>query len=217
MWKTKTIQEYQDILGILGSTLLTDYIKYLNIIACLEKKEVDWVEENFTAADFERYIQTLGWLNTAPEPDDKFKPTQYINGKKYKFTLEVNKLTASRYIDICEISAQNNLIQDLPIIMALLSDSTNIDEAITDMKQLEITTALGILNFFFRSLMRIINSTRTSLISQLKALHLRIKIMRWLRLKPRQQDLDGCELLMQLLNKVTDLTQKYTKLHVPNS
>lgn len=226
-WNKVTVQQYNDITGILTSTVLKDEVKYMHIISILSGEPFETIEK-LDVIDFQKILKNLGWLSDEVTPNEKFNPHFKLNGVDYFINLEPTKLTAAEYVDILYLAKVDNILLEVPKILARFIKPVKVTKNIFGKKSFEvlpfetedlemeledmyIRDAIAVFNFFLKTLKTLIESTLNSLELQMKKYRMRMKVQRSLKLKPSQKVLDGLETSLKLHQQLTDLYKMFMR------
>jgi len=169
-YKDLTIKKYQEIRQILADDGGELNIQS-RIIACLTDMELDAVL-NLSLTKYNEYVQKSSFLMDKPVINKHVPSKIVINGKEYVLTKNVNKLTASQYIDYQNYIAEKDNEKYLANIIACFLvpkgmkyndgyDVLDVAEEIAE--NLSIQDAMDICFFFRRKYLNSIKLTLTYL------------------------------------------------------
>lgn len=169
-YKDLTIKKYQEIRQILAEDGGELNIQS-RIIACLTDMELDAVL-NLSLTKYNEYVQKSSFLMDKPVINKHVPSKIVINGKEYVLTKNVNKLTASQYIDYQNYIAEKDNEKYLANIIACFLvpkgmkyndgyDVLDVAEEIAE--NLSIQDAMDICFFFRRKYLNSIKLTLTYL------------------------------------------------------
>jgi hypothetical protein len=177
-----TIKKYQEIRQILkddGGELNIQ----ANIIACLTDMDLDAVL-NLSLTKYNDLVQKTAFLMNKPEISNHVPSRIVINGKEYVLCKNVNKLTASQYIDYQNYIASEDNEKYLANIIACFlipkgfkyADGYDVLEVANEISEhLSIQEAMNICFFFRRKYLNSIKYTLTYLELRMKMMRLKTK------------------------------------------
>ena len=181
-YKDLTIKKYQEIREILkedGGELNIQS----RIIACMMDVDVDTVL-SLSLTKYNELVQKSAFLMSKPEVHDNVPSKIVINGKEYVLCKNVNKLTASQYIDYQTYIADKDNEKYLANIIACFlvpkgmkyADGYDVLEVANELSEhLSIQTAMDICFFFRKKYLNSIKYTLTYLDLRLRMMKFRTK------------------------------------------
>lgn len=181
-YKDLNIKKYQEIREILkedGGELNIQS----RIIACLMGVDVDTIL-NLSLTKYNELVQKTAFLMNKPKVSANVPSKIVINGKEYTLCKNVDKLTASQYIDYQTYIAEKDSEKYLANIIACFlvpkgkkyADGYDVLEVANELSEhLSIQTAMDICFFFRKKYLNSIKLTLTYLDLRLRMMRIRTK------------------------------------------
>lgn len=172
-WKDITLAAHQRILEVYDKYRFEedDSMMVYDLVTAVYGWEPHKID-GMTITEANRYVETITFLGEKPKPIAA-KGSYTLNGKKYKTTMNLSKVTTAQYIDFQQMADKSGELpaEFLSIILVpegkQYNEGYDLEEAVNDIKYgLSVEEALGLTAFFF-DLLRISMKRSTALLKRL--------------------------------------------------
>lgn len=221
-WDDITIKEHFEIRDISNSLMLKDIEKSNNIVSILSGVDLDIIE-SIPFRDMIKVFEKTKFLNDKIHII-KVPDSIIISGLTFLINKEISKMTATEYIDFCELAKDGE--KNIHIILSLFIKPAEYKKTFYGKKlipiknydleehqkfiynNLNIVLAQSLMIFFSKVLKNLIDYTKTYLELKIKRITMREKLRMKLGLKPKINTV-GLDLLIESQKKLTELMTMY--------
>lgn len=169
-----TIAKYKELTELQTDNEIDTVIEILSILTDISSEEIS----TLPIPEFKALVKKISFLKEKPNVPKRIPNSITINGKKYDIDTDAKNMSVGQYIDYKDyIKDQDSMIDNLNYILSVFliphghkyNDGYNLDEVAEEIdKNLSITMALAISNFFFRKSEKFINAFLTYLLWKMR-------------------------------------------------
>lgn len=195
-WNDITVEDFLKLQDIGNLQLATEDEKNMKVAALVNGIDYNEIIQ-VPLSKVREYMDATDFLLHKPTPN-KVRRKYVLNGRTYVLLKDKGEMSVAQYIDYQTIQADGFDKRPAELLSIMLvpeghnyNDGYDKDEQIEDMLSLPIPDALGVCDFFVKRLSASINLI-------LKALRLRMKLMRITARKEEREMMKAMELEMNL-------------------
>ena len=172
-WKDISIRQYQSVCRELSEKYDDDLERSIGLLSSLTGKPISYYLDEVPINELKKQINGIAFLSS-PVPKIKLKSKVKINGRRFRFNLNMRTINAGGYIDLTELVKDKDKINDnLQTILAVMCKEVDFWGRDKKTEVLEIAKfmhdnmtmpyVLSYTGFFLSNYQKLTNATRVYL------------------------------------------------------